>query len=270
MITAQSIYDTFKDQNIENNWKDTLQELSQIMQDNVLYWIHEKWDEFAKTISPIETEEELKHIIIVKYIEFKSHWFMLNTYIQYQMFLTGIPDEETNYKASVISQFIGFLENFIDEDEIYNINQMLADPIQKELKTETQTSHQSMEEQLIDLYDEKNNLKESLGTSDTETIIEMVKSLEEQLNVLYEEKETNQGDKNVSEFESLEDQLNDLYEEKEILQNKYGTSSAIGISNMIDSLEDQLKTMYEELENGVIIESKKITILGSRKIIIKK
>ncbi|MCB1191098.1 MAG: hypothetical protein H7A23_11730 [Leptospiraceae bacterium] len=211
MITVQTIYDAFQYQNIEDNWKDTLNNLQPDTQNTIQQWIQEKWNEFTKTISHVETEEELRHIIIVKYIEFKSHWYMLNTYIQYQTFLTGIPEEETTYKSSVLSLLIGFLEAFIETEEITNINQMLADPIQKELQGDWILDNQSMEEQ-----------------------------------------------------------LNDLYQEKELLQNKYGISSASGLIDMIDSLEEQLKALYYDLENAVVVESKKVTILGSRKIIIKK
>lgn len=51
---------------------------------------------------------------------------------------------------------------------------------------------ESMEEQLLALYREKELLQEKLGVSDAQEIIDMIESMNEQLMALYEEKD---GDK---------------------------------------------------------------------------
>jgi|GEM_PF-5554875 len=44
-----------------------------------------------------------------------------------------------------------------------------------------------MEEQLLDLYEQRRILEEELGTADTATIVRMFRSLREQLEAIYAE-----------------------------------------------------------------------------------
>ncbi len=57
------------------------------------------------------------------------------------------------------------------------------------MDSEQETLIDSLELQLIQLYDEKTILDQYLGTSEPERIIELVQSIEEQLKELYNEKE---------------------------------------------------------------------------------
>ena len=47
----------------------------------------------------------------------------------------------------------------------------------------------SMEEQLIDLYKEREALEEALGTADSKAVIALVKSMEEQLRDVYKDRD---------------------------------------------------------------------------------
>ena len=39
---------------------------------------------------------------------------------------------------------------------------------------------------------------------------------------------------------------------------------------LVASMDEQLKDLYEEMENAIIVEGKKVTIVGPRKIIVRK
>ena len=102
----------------------------------------------------------------------------------------------------------------------------------------------SLEDQLNDMYAERSELVEALGTSNAGDILGMLRSLEEQ--------------------------VQDQYTERETLQQRLGISSSADLLNFVDSMDEQLRDLYAENESAVIVDGKSLTIVGAKKIIVRK
>ncbi len=190
-------------------WRDTLLGWTETVPSeraDVLNWAVTLRDQFLETAREIDDPETLDMVLIVRYIELKSHWILLNTQINYEMVRKGHNNQKAVYQASLVSQLLAALEPLIDEDHIERIIEFLTEPVNsvKPFSSETLPSEPSgrltmqethsidpggMEAQLIALYAEREQLHEELGVSDAADIIAMVRSLEVQLNDLYQEKE---------------------------------------------------------------------------------
>ena len=255
MLTFSEIEQKFQSSGLEQSWRDALAEsgLPDADRERILGKMQESWQEFTEAAGMAEDGNEVKKAVANRYIELKSHWQLMNAQIQYRMFLEGVGDDRLAYNASLMSSLTGFFGDLLGADEVAVINRFLADPLRKELGefmpdleqvSSAVVNQESLEEQLTDLYAEKAELREALGTSDNQALIGLVGSLEEQ--------------------------LDDLNQEREDLQETLGVSRSEDVKMLVASMDEQLRDLYEEMENAIIVEGKKVTIVGPRKIIVRK
>lgn len=77
-------------------------------------------------------------------------------------------------------------------------------------------------------------------------------------------------EQSISPASTLDDQVSDIQEKRNQLHQKLDAADMESILSMIEDIDAQLQTLYNDLENAVVIEGKKVTIMGSRKVIIRK
>jgi DNA repair exonuclease SbcCD ATPase subunit len=284
MASLAEIKERFEQANFFTQWNEVLAEspFSEEKKEKLWQWITEKWERFVSLAEPIDIEEEFDKFLRNQYIEIKSNWVKLNTFIQYELFRSGQPDEDASYRASLLSHLVEFFGNNLSKDEKDLVNKLLVQSISQELQEREglQSSNenleaqvQSMEMQLNDLYEQNDRLYRELGTSDVEQLINMVHSLESQLNDLYEQKREQPGSDSgeaQATIDNLEMQLQSLYQEREKMSRRFGITNVDSMMQMIESMDEQLQTLYQDLENAVVIEGKQVTIMGPRKVIVRK
>lgn len=284
MANLAEIKERFEQADFVTQWKELLAEspFSEEKKENLWQWITEMWERFVTLAEPIDIEEEFDKFLRNQYIEVKSTWVKINTFIQYELFRSGQPDDDANYRASLLSHLVEFFGDNLSKDEKDLVNKLLVQSISQELqdkeglqssKDDLDDQVASMEMQLNDLYEQNERLSRELGTSDVEQLISMVHNLETQLNDLYEQKKE-QGTSKTGEaqatIDNLEMQLQSLYQEREEMSRRFGITNVDSMMQMIESMDEQLQILYQDLENAVIIEGKQVTIMGPRKVIVRK
>jgi hypothetical protein len=229
---------------LEADWRKALNEAGLPADDreSLLLEVRNTWRDLLRVLTDVDDETERARTLVNAYIEERSRWLLINTQLQYQMFRDGRPDIRRSNRAMLISRFAEFLEQFMDAGEIEVINRFLASPTGGGSLTDEAVG--SLEQQLSDLYADREALQRSLGTGDPEAIQGMIAS--------------------------LEDQLNDQYAEREILQNRLGVTEAQDILNFVESMDEQLQDLYAENENAVMVDGRSVTIMGARKIIVRR
>lgn len=133
----------------------------------------------------------------------------------------------------------------------------------------------SMDEQLRVLYAEKEALASALGTADAQTIIAMIRSLESDIETRGPRStkiqstviETTQ--KEPANAESHQGEPLPILQ-SEILQRELHTTNANEIVKMVRSMELQLKDLYAEREDAIVVEGSRITIVGPKRLIVRK
>ncbi len=118
---------------LDESWKEAID--SMIDEDNkaheLLDWVKEYRDEFLNMTEDVQDPDEIRTSLILRYIEIKCHWMILNTQMQYQAVNTGGADPEIMVKGSLISNLLEELENFLDQEEIERLTKFLTEPIDK-------------------------------------------------------------------------------------------------------------------------------------------
>jgi hypothetical protein len=262
---ATKIIQDFELLEVEKGWKNSLAEspLSEADQEKILNDIRGHWNSVSDVSNTLFEEAEIHQAIYKKYIELKSSWLLLNTIIQYKTLVTGEFDNYESYRASLLSQLVSFLENYLEEKEVRLINKLLSEPIRNEFfsdPAELIAQNESMDNQLQDLYQQRDQLFAEIGTAEPEAIISMIQSMDAQLNSLYADVEDSGAPSGTSDARQTLNQL----------EQSVGTSDPNQISMMIQSLEEQLNSLYAELEESTIIDSGTVTITSPRRIVIRK
>jgi hypothetical protein len=85
--------------------------------------------EFLGALDDIVDGSDLSLLIATRYIEQKSRWIQWNLVLNYRMLVTGTFDRTLACKASVLSNLLGRIEPFIDEESLARINELLNEPI---------------------------------------------------------------------------------------------------------------------------------------------
>jgi hypothetical protein len=118
---------------LEKSWKESAETLidDEDKVESLLDWVRGYRDEFLGLTDDVQDPDEVQTSIVVRYIEIKCHWMMLNTQMQYQAVNTGNPDQELMTKGSLISNLLEKLEEFLDEDDIREITEFLSQPMDK-------------------------------------------------------------------------------------------------------------------------------------------
>lgn len=115
-------------------------------------------------------------------------------------------------------------------------------------------------------------LEEVLGTSDPDTVLEMVEGLTDQLDALYESRERladlnlNGADEAIEMVQSMQKQL-DIFHEKQAQLSEHDIDGIDHALSMIESMEAQLSALYDERdrlsEEGPEIPDEILTQLGA-------
>lgn len=133
MVDRDSLKADLESEELIENWESLIEGMIDEEQDqeDLLEWINNYRDETIGLIEDVEDADEIYTATVLRYIEAKSHWMILNTHMQYQAVNTGQPDETLMTKGSLMSDFVERLEGHIDEEKIQSITDILSQPIDK-------------------------------------------------------------------------------------------------------------------------------------------
>lgn len=129
----EHVKESLTESNLEENWEEIVDSMidDADQKQELLSWVEGYRDEFLEMTEDVQDESEVKTSLILRYIEIKCHWMMLNTHMQYQAVNTGNPDEEIMVKGSLISGLLEKLEDFMDENDVEKITGFLSKPMDK-------------------------------------------------------------------------------------------------------------------------------------------
>ncbi|MFB6347076.1 MAG: hypothetical protein ABEK50_15240 [bacterium] len=133
MSFVDDIRETLNDPDLEEGWNETIESMieDEDKKDELLEWIREYRDEFLALTEDVQDPDEIRTSLILRYVEIKAHWMMLNTQMQYQAVNTGGADSDIMVKGSIISHLLEELENFLDEEEVEKLAEFLSQPMDK-------------------------------------------------------------------------------------------------------------------------------------------
>lgn len=116
---------------VEDDWTEKVSEVveDEGEVDELTDWIKEYRDNTIEFIEDVEDPEEIHTATVLRYIEAKSHWMILNTHMQYQAVKTGGPDEAIMARGSLMSDFLERLEQHLDQDKIDSVTELLSRPV---------------------------------------------------------------------------------------------------------------------------------------------
>ncbi|TVR45065.1 MAG: hypothetical protein EA402_05275 [Planctomycetota bacterium] len=119
------------DPKLDTEWKATIAEwsdASDASKAETLEWIRSMRDEFVGVISIVDDPEDLCYCAVVRYIEVKCRWILLNNQVNYTMVRTGSPPDEVMYRACIAAQLLAALEVHIRSHHVEAITDFLAEP----------------------------------------------------------------------------------------------------------------------------------------------
>lgn len=121
------------DSELENGWRETVDSMidDEGTATDLMNWVEEYRDEFLELTEDVQDPDEIRTSLILRYVEIKSHWMMLNTQMQYQAVNTGGAEPEIMVKGSLISHLLEELEQFLDEEEVEKLTDFLSQPMDK-------------------------------------------------------------------------------------------------------------------------------------------
>jgi len=128
----QALRQTLRSHDLDSEWSSVVGSWdsgSTAQKERVIGWIRELRDELLDLADHVQDDLEIEFSVAVRYIELKSHWMMLNTRIQYELFRRGEASEENMYKASVCSMLIAALEDLLTDEDRRRIAEFLAEPL---------------------------------------------------------------------------------------------------------------------------------------------
>lgn len=116
---------------IEQEWQAVLGEWangSDQEKKELLQWIAKLRSDFLSVIAIVDDPEDLCYCAVVRYIEIKCQWILLNNQVNYTMVRTGSPPEVAMYRACFAAQLLAALEEHIQPHHIESITDFLAEP----------------------------------------------------------------------------------------------------------------------------------------------
>jgi hypothetical protein len=116
---------------LAEDWQSMAEAYSEEIAQSALQWVRRRRDDFIRAIQEINDEEDFNLLLAIQFIELKSHWMMLNTKMNYEIFRGKDPEEETVLRGSLISFLIEAIESFIDEEDLSKITEFLAQPVRR-------------------------------------------------------------------------------------------------------------------------------------------
>lgn len=268
----ESIKERLKQSTLSNQWEHTLEKspLIESQKRDLRIEMRNTIETMIDRLSILTTPEELQIQLAHNYIEKKSKWLMLNTTIQYNQLLFDREDTFLNYRASMISHITGMVEEFLPEQDVKNINSFLADPAMhrlthnkeltpmndhpqiEQVQPDGEQTEGGLQQQLFELYREKELLGKELGFADPDQIIETIRSLEQQLQWFYLQKDANKN----TEPERIEEQSREKTASNGLSEGQDDEISDIefagaGIRRSEDEsdLQDQIESMNQQLNN---------------------
>lgn len=182
----KEIEELFNKQSLEEEIYDILKDWSPKEpgdKDQLLGWIEIEYETLFHNLEHIHEKKDVENTLKCRYLELKAKWFQLNNRIQYGMIM-GDTNMVLNYKSTLLSLLMSHFENVLNHDTTENIQFIL-----NSLIDETEVNENiniNMEEQLLDLYEDKKLLTEKLGYSDPIEIIDEIDKLRERNKILEE------------------------------------------------------------------------------------
>lgn len=131
MESIEELRDELTRDTLESSWKSDLESTieDEDERDRLLDWARDLRNEFLDFADVVEDPEEVRDALVNRYIELKCHWQMLNTKMQYQAVNTGQPDQSLMVKGSLVSKLLEQMENLLGGDEVADLTDFLADPL---------------------------------------------------------------------------------------------------------------------------------------------
>jgi len=131
-VLLDEIESTLLDDELTRIWTSCLEgwvEGSLEQRAEVLAWVQARRDDCLTVAREVREGEDLAYVLAIRYIEFKSHWIMLNTQINYRLEHRGTLDSQSAYQASLISLLMQALEPLLDRRDIESISSFLSQPL---------------------------------------------------------------------------------------------------------------------------------------------
>jgi hypothetical protein len=130
-MTALQLREILHAPDVETAWKQTIESFTNgAPQDrlDLAEWIMGIRSRVIAHADDVEDEEELRISVALGYIELKSHWQMLNTQINYQVFRKGAADQYLLHKSSLLSVLVDKLSSLINPEDLQKIQEFLLNP----------------------------------------------------------------------------------------------------------------------------------------------
>lgn len=98
-----------------------------------LSWIGQVRRELADLCELIGNEDDVSMIVAVKHMEFKAHWIMLNTRVNYSLMSGEGFNEGDAFRGAVLSLLIDELEPHLPEKHVEAFHAILAEPLERKI-----------------------------------------------------------------------------------------------------------------------------------------
>lgn len=133
MSIVKDVREALTKDSLDESWSEAIDSMidEEGQAEELLNWVKEYRDEFLDMTEDVQDPEEIRTSLILRYIEIKCHWMILNTQMQYQAVNTGEADPEIMVKGSLISNLLEELEDFLDQEEVQQLTKFLSEPIDK-------------------------------------------------------------------------------------------------------------------------------------------
>jgi len=135
LTMVNKIQEMLHDNNLDAHWNEALDswekdEVAKV-QDRVTTareWVNTRKEQLLSSITDVKEDEDANLAFALWFIELKSHWLMLNTQMNYQLFQKGAIDLDIHYKGAMISHLMGAFEPLIREEDQVKISEFLMTP----------------------------------------------------------------------------------------------------------------------------------------------
>ena len=133
---VNKLQELLNDGNLDSHWNEALDswekdEIAKVRErvNSAREWVSSRKEQLLTSIKDITDEDDVNLALALWYIELKSHWLMLNTQMNYQLFQKGDIDLDVHYKGTMISHLMGAFEPLIREEDQMKISEFLMTPI---------------------------------------------------------------------------------------------------------------------------------------------
>jgi glyoxylase-like metal-dependent hydrolase (beta-lactamase superfamily II) len=129
--TAAELAASLQTPSLDAGWQEMLAEwpgAADQDRQRLLDWVRQQRDDFLAAIAIIDDPDDLRYSAVVRYIELKCRWILLNNQVNYTMVNTGSPPELLMYQAGLSANLLAALEEHVHPEHISAITDFLAEP----------------------------------------------------------------------------------------------------------------------------------------------